>query len=341
MLLPLLNDDEMQMLVKEKEYLYDGRGLVYEVAKGLYDRYHREREGFLLVGKREYKPDGSVSVEVIGFDETSSIPNCERYTPRSNIYEENKAVKDLEKTGMDKYLRIKLHTHTYPGDLDKKSARFLYSNDRPSLDDITNILIEGRANLRDGREYFVATLHTPTGKCWALKLNTRRFTPDFHNSNRVPTTYDRIYANITRISQRHPRVTVESVVTSENFSNPERSRFADDLTKGCDIFGIRFSFLMNKGRAKGFYDSLKVPAVKIDEAKELCKTYSKTYEINFSAYDGRKPFDPRLHLDPFGKITFFGKPLGNALEETSDSIFDKAISMLEELYSVKARIIEI
>jgi len=168
---------------------------------------------------------------------------------------------------------------------------------------------------------------------------------DFHNANRIPTTYDRIYGNITRLSRRHPRVTVESVVTAENysshFSDPKRNRFAEGLLEACEIVGIRFSFLMNKGRAREFYDSMKVPAEKIREAIQLCKTYSSIYGIDFSGYDGSKPLDPRLHLDPFGRITFFGKSLGNALEETSDSILDKTINLLEETYSAKARIVEL
>ena len=214
----------------------------------------------------------------------------------------------------------------------------------PRFDDIVRIARSYGFNIRIGTNGVLVEELLATADFIDQVFVSLDHPPDFHNANRVPTTYDRIYGNIARISQRHPRVTVESVVTNENypnhFSNPERSRFADDLTKECGIFGIRFSFLMNKGRAKGFYESLKVPAAKIHEAKELCKTYSKTHEINFSAYDGSKPFDPRLHLDPFGKITFFGKVLGNALEETPDSILGKAISLLEELYSEKARIIE-
>lgn len=169
------------------------------------------------------------------------------------------------------------------------------------------------------------------------------YPPDYHNSNRTPTSYYQIYRNIQQLSSHHSHVIVESVISNENysdhFSDPERNPFAEELLKVCKIEGIRYSFLMNKGRAGGFYDRSKVLDSKFDAASKLCKGYAKKYGVDFSIYDGHKPLDLRLHLNPFGELFFSGTRLGNILDETSTSILAKVGNSLEQLYGSKVRVV--
>ena len=170
------------------------------------------------------------------------------------------------------------------------------------------------------------------------------YPPYYHNSNRIPTSYNQIFRNIRLLSRRHPKVIVETVVSDENysdhFSNPEKNQFAEELLGECEISGVYYSFLMNRGRAKEFYGRSKVPVAKVHEAADLCEVYSKKYGINFSAYDGTKPFDPMLHINPFGGMSFLGSDLGNILDGTSDSILSEMCGLLEKLYNADVRVIE-
>lgn len=176
----LLMKWEMERLLKEGEYLFDESNVFYNVDKGLKDSRYREREGILLVGERIGTPDGKVYTQVTGFHETSVIRYCTNLTPRQLPLEEDIAREKNRETTLGKYVEINLHTHTLDEVLDpdafQKGERKTVPNDRPSTTDIAHLLVYGRFALRRGEEYVMATVHIPTEKKWALKLNTKLFT---------------------------------------------------------------------------------------------------------------------------------------------------------------------